>query len=194
MQKPPRKRAIAVPMPAIFAETRSLGMRALVVLLGSLFIAASAQISIPIYPVPVTMQTFAVLTVGALCGWRLGGLTVLAYLAEGAAGLPVFANGMGGPAPLMGPTAGYLLAFPVGAALAGFATERGWMKNIVTGFGVMLVAHAVIIAVGTGWLATQIGWTKAIALGVTPFIVGTLLKSALGVATVRAADLVLKRR
>lgn len=96
-------------------------------LVGSLLLAISAKIQVPFYPVPMTMQTFAVLVIGMAYGWRLGGATVLLYLAEGAAGMPVFASGAG-LAYLAGPTGGYLVGFLASAVLVGFLADR---KSVV---------------------------------------------------------------
>jgi biotin transport system substrate-specific component len=154
--------------------------------LGSLFLALSSYIQMPMIPVPVTMQTFAVALIGALYGWRLGGITILAWLAEGAVGLPVFAGGASGVHHFAGPTGGYLVAFPVAGALMGWLAERGWNGNrVMLAFVGMLLSHAVCLLLGAAWLAVLIGPERAIALGVMPFLVGTLLKSALGAATLK---------
>lgn len=168
-------------------DERSTVFQGGVVLAGSLFLAVCSWISVPMIPVPVTMQTFGVLFLGALCGWRLGLGATLAYLAEGAMGLPVFAGGAGGIHHLLGPTAGYLIAFPLAAALAGTLAERGWTLGLARSFAVMMLGHAVILALGTAVLAGKIGAEKAIAFGLVPFIVGTILKSALGAALVTVA-------
>lgn len=159
--------------------------KAAVVALGTLLLAASSWVEVPMVPVPMTMQTYAVLLVGALCGWRLGLATVLAWLGEAALGLPVLAGGAGGLAHFAGPTGGYLVAFPLAAALVGFCAERGWSRGNAPAFAVMLAGHAVIFALGVAWLAGLIGLEKAIAFGFTPFLPGTVLKSALAVASLR---------
>jgi biotin transport system substrate-specific component len=182
--------AAAVSRPGAFVpfklDERSLGVRATAVFLGTLFLAASSWVQVPMVPVPITMQTFAVTLVGALMGWRLGGLTILAWFAEAVVGLPVLASGAG-LAYFAGPTAGYLFAFVVAAMAVGWCAERGWTRgNVFTAFAVMLGANALILALGASWLATLIGVEKAIVAGVTPFIVGAVLKSALAVATIEA--------
>ena len=98
-------------------------------LAGSTLIALCAQVSVPFYPVPVTMQTFAVFLIGLTYGWRLGGITVALYLVEGAIGLPVFAGGKGGMIVLMGPTAGYLYGFLLAAVACGWFAERGFDRS-----------------------------------------------------------------
>jgi biotin transport system substrate-specific component len=138
-------------------------------------------------PVPITMQTFAVTVVGAVFGWRLGAVAVLAWLAEGALGLPVFATGSGSLASFTGPTAGYLLSFPVAAALVGWCAERGLTaRSLLVSFGVMLAANALMLAGGAAWLSQLIGAPRAIAFGVTPFLLGSVLKSGLAATSVEA--------
>jgi len=157
------------------------------VLAGTVFLAASAWIEVPMVPVPMTMQTFAVVLVGAVYGWRLGGATVAAYLAQGAVGLPFFAGGAAGAAHLIGPTGGYLFAFVAVAAAVGWCAERGLAKNAVSAFAVMLVGHLAILALGVSWLATLtgMGLPQAAAVGATPFLFGMVLKSALAAACLR---------
>ncbi|WP_242662238.1 biotin transporter BioY [Teichococcus deserti] len=151
-------------------------------LLGSAALAASAQITLPMWPVPATMQTLVVLLLGALGGSRLGLAAVALYLAEGAMGLPVFAGGAAGPAALMGPTAGFLLGFLPAAWLAGFA--RG---GLLRQGGVLLAAHLLLFIPGVAWLAQFVGFEKAMMVGFVLFIPGTLVKTALALATLRAA-------
>lgn len=158
--------------------------QAALVLAGTAVLTASSYVSIPMAPVPVSMQTFAVLMVGALYGWRLGGITVLAWLLEALLGMPVLAGGKGGLAPFVGPTAGYLLAFPVGAMLMGWLVERGFDgTRPLRAFGAMLLCTTLILAIGGLWLGTMIGAAKGWALGVAPFLAGEVVKSALGAAS-----------
>lgn len=155
--------------------------------LATAVLTASSWVAVPMYPVPMTMQTFAVTLVGALFGWRLGAVTVLAWLAQAAAGLPVLAGGSGGLAAFAGPTAGYLMAFPLAAALTGYLAEQGWTGHrIALSFAAMVAGNALILAIGGAWLAGLIGLEAALAAGVTPFLLGALLKSALGAAALRA--------
>lgn len=154
------------------------------VLGGTAVLTASSYVSIPMQPVPVSLQTFAVLMVGALFGWRLGGLTVLAWLLEAAVGLPVLAGGKGGLAPFFGPTAGYLLAFPLGAVLMGWLAARGWDgAHPLRAFLAMFLCTTLILFMGGAWLGAMIGAAKGWQLGVLPFLVGDVVKSALGAAT-----------
>jgi biotin transport system substrate-specific component len=167
---------------------RPLALRAAVVALGTLFLAASSWVEVPMIPVPMTMQTFAVTLIGALYGWRLGAITVLAWLGEAVVGLPVLAGGAGGIAHFAGPTAGYLFAFPLAAALVGWLAERGWTGNgkLLRSFVAMLLGNAFILVMGGAWLAALIGVSDAITYGVTPFVLGAIVKSALATASVEA--------
>jgi len=148
---------------------------------GSILIALSAkvQILLPFSPVPITGQTFAVLMIGALLGARRGSLAVLAYLIQGAAGMPVFAFG-GGFAVLLGPTGGYLIGFIPAAYLTGRLAEKGWDRRIGTTVLAMILGNAAIYACGLFRLACLIGFsTKVLTVGVYPFVIGDLLKIAL---------------
>jgi len=156
----------------------------LLVLGGTAVLTLSSYIVVPMWPVPISMQTFAVLMVGALYGWRLGGITVLAWLLQALAGLPVLAGGTGGPASFVGPTAGYIFAFPVGAMLMGLFAARGWDgQRPVRAFFAMLFCTTFILLVGGAWLSVLIGLEKGWQLGVFPFLVGDVVKSALGAAS-----------
>ena len=167
-------------------RTRPLAWRLGAVVLGSLLLTLSSYIEVPMIPVPVTMQTLAVLLVGALYGWRLGTVTILVWLAQGALGMPVLAGGAGGLHHFAGPTAGYLFAFPVAGALMGWLAERGWTgQRVWLAFLGMLLSHAVCLGLGAAWLAVLIGAEQAIMAGVAPFLVGAVLKSALGATTLR---------
>ena len=152
-------------------------------LVGALAMTIAAKIKIPFYPVPVTMQTLAVLAIGMTYGTRLGGATLLGYLGAGAVGAPVFAGGAG-IAYMMGPTGGYLLGFFVAAVVLGALAERGWTRSIVTTAAAMLLGNIIIYLLGVSWLANLIGTDKAIQLGLLPFLYGDALKlviAALGV-------------
>jgi biotin transport system substrate-specific component len=163
----------------------------------SLLTALAAQVVLPLpwTPVPLTGQTFAVLLTGALLGSRLGALAMLAYLAEGALGLPFFRAGAGGVAHFFGPTAGYLLAFPAAAYVAGLLAERGWDRRFLTAAAAMALGSVVILAGGWAWLALFFrGAGEAFRLGVAPFLVGDVLKIALAAALLPAGWALLRRR
>jgi biotin transport system substrate-specific component len=166
----------------------TLATKIALVAVGTLALALSAWIKIPMIPVPMTMQTYVVLVIGALCGWRLAAATVAAYLAEGLLGLPVFANWGAGPAYFFGPTGGYLVGFLAATVLVGFLAERGGTRDVLRATLTLLIGHAVIFCFGVAWLASAVGWGKAIAIGLTPFWLATVLKTALAVVTVRALD------
>ncbi len=171
-------------------QDRSLGWRVGAVVVGTLFLALSSYVEVPMYPVPMTMQTFAVTLVGALYGWRLGAITIVAWLAEAMVGLPVLAGGASGILHFAGPTGGYLVSFPIAGALVGWLAERGWNGNrVFLAFAAMLIGNALCLVIGATWLATLIGWEQAIIHGVLPFILGGILKSALGAATLKALAL-----
>ena len=174
--------------------TRSL----MLVVGGSLLTALAAQVVIPLpwTPVPVTGQTFAVLLTGALLGSRLGALAMLAYLAEGAAGLPFFKGGAGGAHYLfLSPTAGYLLAFPAAAFVTGLLAERGWDRRFWSAAAAMWLGSLVILAAGWAWLALFYRTAgEAFAAGVAPFLAGDVVKIALAAAALPAGWALLRRR
>ena len=145
----------------------------------SLLIGLCAQLAIPLWPVPVTGQTFAVLMVGALIGARRGCLAVLAYIIEGAAGLPVFAMGRGGFAVLRGFTAGYLVGFIAAAYIVGLLAQKGWDRRIGTTILAMVLGNIVIYTFGLLWLSSLPGINNVLREGLYPFIIGDLLKIAL---------------
>ena len=180
--------AFARPFSPLRLGDRPAAVRFAAVIVGTVILALSSRVEIPMIPVPVTMQTLAVTLIGALYGWRLGALTVLAWLGEAAVGLPVLASGKFGLAPFVGPTAGYLFAFPLVAAMTGWLAERGWTgAAVVRSFAAMLGGNLLCLALGFAWLATLIGPEKAFAAGVAPFLVGAVLKSAVAAAALRVA-------
>ncbi len=151
-------------------------------LLGSAVLAASAHVSLPMWPVPATLQSMAVLLLGALGGARLGVTAVALYLLEGAMGLPVFAGGTGGPAVLMGPTAGYLLGFLPAAWIAGQAARGAWWRQAA----LLLAAHLALFVPGVLWLSGLVGLERAWMAGFLVFLPGTVVKTGLALAVLRA--------
>lgn len=151
------------------------------VLGASLLMATVAQVNIPLpfTPVPVTLSSLAVFLIGAALGPRKGALALMAYLAEGCAGLPVFAGGAAGAAVLIGPRGGYLVGFVVAAWVAGWMSERGGCRSFGRVAVAMVVAHACIYAVGLPWLGLYVGMANVVAMGLLPFVVGDLLKIVL---------------
>lgn len=169
----------------------------LLVGLGTLLLAASARVQVPMWPVPMTMQSFVVLVLGMGYGARLGGLTVAAYLAQGALGLPVFAGtpekGIG-LAYMAGPTGGYLVGFLIAAVVVGWLAERGWDRSLPRALVAMAAGTVVLFVPGVAWLAVLIGWQKAVAVGLLPFIAGSVLKLALAAALLPLAWRVVDRQ
>ena len=161
---------------------------AILIALGTALLTLSAKVNLPLLYVPMTLQTLVVLMIGAAYGWRLGVATVIAYLAEGAIGLPVFAGPVGGLAPLVGPTAGYLYGFVLAALATGWLSQRGWDRSVVWLFVAMAIGHILILGTGFAWLAfgMKLGIDKAWLVGIVPFIAASLVKNALGATLVPA--------
>jgi biotin transport system substrate-specific component len=161
---------------------------AILVALGTALLTMSAKVNLPLPYVPMTLQTLVVLMIGAAYGWRLGVTTVLAYLAEGAIGIPVFAGPVGGLAPLLGPTAGYLAGFVMAALATGWLSERGWDRSVPLLFVAMAIGHILILGCGFAWLAfgMKLGVEKAWLVGIAPFVAPSVIKNALGAALVPA--------
>jgi len=148
------------------------------IIAGSLLIGLCAHIKflLPLSPVPVTAQTFAVLMIGALLGARRGCLAVLAYIIEGAAGLPVFAVGAG-PAVLVGPTGGYLFGFIPAVYITGRLAEKGWDRRIGTTVLAMVLGNLAIYTFGLFWLCCLTGFNRIVlTTGLYPFVFGDLVK------------------
>lgn len=165
----------------------SPAQRVAAVIAGSLLMILSAKIQIPFWPVPMTMQTLAVLLIGAFLGARAGAAAVAIYLFEGGLGFPVFAGtperGIG-LAYMYGPTGGYLVGFLVAAFFVGYAAQRGWTQSIWKSAITMTLGHAIMLGLGVAWLAYLAGWNVAIASGLMPFWAATVLKTAMAVAIV----------
>lgn len=146
---------------------------------GSLLIVLGAKLTVPFVPVPMTFQGFAVVLVGAALGSRLGAFAAMAYLAEGLAGFPVFALPAVGPAYLIGPTAGYLISFPLAAWLVGILAERGWDRRFDTTVLALAAGQTLILFGGFLWLSRSVGAFGAYMTGVAPFLLADVLKSVL---------------
>ena len=162
-------------------------------IIGSAFLALCAQITVPLYPVPFTMQTFGVLLIGMVFGPRLGAATVAAYVLEGTVGLPVYAGFSGGLHVLFGVTGGYLFGFVIAAWLVGMLAERGWDRTVFTTAGAMLLGNIVLYVPGLIWLGAFIGAEGAITGGLLPFIIGDLLKLALAAVVLPSAWRLVRR-
>ncbi len=175
----------------IWPSDNTLARNIILAVVGSIALWVSAKIQIPFYPIPITMQTFVVLVIGMTFGWKLGGATLLLYLAEGAMGLPVFAGSPEkgiGIAYMVGPTGGYLLGMLVAAVVVGWLAESGWDRRILTTALSMLIGTVIIYAFGLAWLGTVLGWDKPIlSFGLTPFIPGDIAKLVLAAMVLPAA-------
>ena len=154
----------------------------------SLLLAASAWVKVPMWPVPMTMQTFAVLLIGATCGASVGAAAVAAYLAEAALGLPVLAGAV--PLLAFGPTTGYLAGFLLAAAVVGLAAERGLTRRAVPLLAVLLAGEALIYLPGLAWLygAFLHDAHAAVMAGLLPFLPGETAKLALAMAAILASQ------
>lgn len=175
---------------------RSIRTNILLVLAGSALVALSAQASVPMWPVPMTLQTLAITLIGLTYGSRLAAATMLAYLAEGAVGLPVFANASGGIAPLMGPTAGFLWGFVGMAWLTGWLVERGLDRGFLRLFVAGLVPGLMLFVPGALALSLVLGksLSEAAALAVMPFLAGALVKAAIAAMAVAGGWQLFRKR
>ncbi|MGO8788848.1 MAG: biotin transporter BioY [Terriglobia bacterium] len=162
---------------------RNIATDAIWIVAFSMVTAICAQISIhlPFTPVPITGQTFGVLLSGAVLGWRRGFLSQVAYLAAGVAGFPVFADGASSAWHLVGPLGGYLLCFPLAAALVGYLVELGVARSTWKLVGALVSADVLILVAGSTWLHLlfQVPSAQAWRLGFYPFLTGDLAKIAL---------------
>ncbi len=185
-------------------DAARLASNILTVVFGTLLITICAKINVPVWPVPVTLQGFAIATLAAAFGLRIGVATVALYLLEGGFGLPVFAGASAGIPYLMGPTGGFLLGFLVMAAIIGYAADKGASGKPLALFGAMVVADAVLLVLGFVWLLVlsgNAGWIdqsdvvgSAFRGAIQPFIVWDILKMALAALTVTGAWNLLSKR
>ncbi|MHA6685104.1 biotin transporter BioY [Mesorhizobium sp. A556] len=188
------------PLVSLALPEKGVGRLAVQILLavaGTLLLTLSAKTKVVLGPVDMNLQTLAVPLIAAAFGLRLGVATVLLYLAQGAAGFPVFQStpekGIG-MAYMLGTTGGYLAGFVVMAAIVGWAADRGWDRSIAKFFGAVLVAEVIMMAMGFAWLAMLIGPEKSWQFGVLPFIAPDLIKVALATALVPAVWALLPKR
>lgn len=157
---------------------------AAVVVVAVALLAWSAQVSIPIQPVPITLQSFAVITLAALLGWQLGGLATLAYLAMGAAGYGVFSGGRGGLAVFTGPAGGFLVGFVVAALVVGYLEEHWARLRLLPLFATLALGHGVIMGLGAAWMAHITSLTIALEKATLPFVPGAVIKTIAAMAAV----------
>ncbi|MCY4304083.1 MAG: biotin transporter BioY [Aestuariivita sp.] len=163
-----------------------LGLRvkqALLIIGGILALAIAAKLKVPMIPVPITMGTLVVLTIGATYGPLMGFSTILGYMIVGALGFDVFVNSsaeLNGLAYMSGSTGGYLIGYVLATIALGFFARRGWDRSFLTMAGAMLIGNILIYIPGLYWLGALYGWDKPIlAWGLTPFLIGDFLKLAL---------------
>jgi biotin transport system substrate-specific component len=174
---------------------RSLLLDAVLVVVFSAFVALTAQVSLPLLPVPLTLQTLGVLFTGAVLGSKRGTLALLLYVAEGAIGLPVFAGGLSGIGVLIGPTGGYLVGFIVAAGVVGLLAERGWDRRLIGAALAMVVGNLVIYAFGVAWLTVVLGDLRtALVQGMLIFIIGDLIKIVVAALALPGGWALAKRR
>ncbi|SRR5579883_1014445 len=171
--------SLSSPFQSIFwSKESSFLHRASLILAGVFLLAFASQLSIPLQPVPLTFQSVTVILIGMTYGARCGAAVVAAYLIAGACGLPVFADHSGGIQHFFGPTAGYLIGFLPAAYISGYLAQKGWAKSIIRSFMVALLGASVIFLCGLSVLSLSIGWDKAIAVGLMPFIISEPIKLA----------------
>ena len=165
---------------------------------GIALLAVSAKVAVPMWPVPITMGTFAVLALGAAYGPRLGLVTILGYMLLGALGFDVFAGSaeVSGLAYMMGGTGGYLLGFVLATVLLGYGATRGWDRSVLKMVGLLLAANALIYVPGLAWLSTlyDMSAVKAIEVGMVPYLIGDAVKLALVALLLPMAWKLLKRK
>jgi len=198
MQSHTSTRTALVPTLLPFSGNRTV-QDVILVLAGTALIAIAAKIKVPFIPVPMTLQTLAIMLIAATYGFRLGSLTVIAYLAEGFFGLPVFTNtppAIAGPLYFLGPTGGFLAGFVLLAMIVGYAADRGWSRSIPRLSAAMISGQILLLGLGFAWLAwffplsdgaLGLGAEKAFAVGIAPFVWGSIFKTVLAALLVPAA-------
>lgn len=166
--------------------TRSLATDLILIAAGTALTAGAAQLAIPLWPVPITMQTLAVLLVGSSLGATRGAASMALYLVLGAVGLPIYSDGASGFAVLFGSTGGYIIGFVFAAALTGWLAQRNWDKKFLGAAVSFLTGTVVIFAFGLVGLSIALGGTLAQTLewGLYPFIIGGIVKAALAAALI----------
>ena len=175
-----------------FENINSNLLNILLALFGTLLLAISSKIQVPFWPVPMTMQTFVIFLIGMTYGIRLSFATVALYLFEGAAGLPVFASG-GGIAYLTGPTAGYLYGMLFASIVISYFANLGFSKTYFKATISLLIGSIIIFSIGIIYLGSIIGYQKAIAVGLLPFIPSELFKIALAVSLIPTIQKIIKK-
>ncbi|QKJ19584.1 biotin transporter BioY [Microbacterium hominis] len=196
-----RRRVLADVIPHPSSRTRALAVDAALVVTGALVVAAFAQVSIPLWPVPITGQTLAVVVVGAALGARRGAAALTTYLLLGLAGLPVFAEFTGSVAAVAKPSFGFILGFIPAAFLAGWFAERAWDRKPWLAFLGFVAASAVPFLFGIPYMALILNvitggtftlW-QLLEFGLFPFIVGGLIKAAMAAVLIPGAWALVRR-
>lgn len=179
--------------------SRSIALDVVLVAAGAALTAIAAQIAVPLWPVPITGQTLAVILVGLSLGAVRGGLSMALYALLGIIGLPVFSNSSSGFGIIAGPTGGYIIGFILSAVLTGWLAQRAWDRKLLRSFLATLAGTAVTFLVGLPWLAAFLGRVGApndvnsvLQAGFYPFIVGGLIKAALGAGIISLAWLAVR--
>jgi biotin transport system substrate-specific component len=168
---------------------RSLAVDAALVVAGAAMTAGLAQVAIPLWPVPITGQTLAVLLVGASLGAVRGALSMVLYALVGLAGAPVYSDHTAGAAVLLGPTGGYLVGFVLAAGFTGWLAQRQWERRFLAGMLAFVAGSGVVFLVGLPWLkaSLDLSWQQTIASGLTPFLVGGVIKAVVAALALRGA-------
>ncbi len=168
---------------------RSLAVDAGLVVAGAALTAGLAQIAIPLWPVPITGQTLAVLLVGASLGAVRGAASMVLYALVGLIGLPVYSDHASGPSVLFGPTGGYIVGFVLAAALTGWLAQRRWERRFLAGMLAFVAGSGVVFLIGLPWLKAGLGltWPQTLAGGLYPFVVGGIIKAVIAALALRGA-------
>ena len=175
--------------------TRTLVTDAALVTAGAALTAGAAQLAVPLWPVPITGQTLAVLVVGSTLGATRGALSMVLYAVLGLVGLPVFSDGESGLSVIAGPTGGYIVGFIFAAALTGWLAERKWDRKILRGVLAFAAGTVVVFAFGLPWLsfALQANLQQTLEWGLYPFILGGIVKALLAAGILRGAWSIVNR-
>jgi biotin transport system substrate-specific component len=171
------------------SKERSLATDAALVVGGAALTAALAQVEIPLWPVPITGQTLAVLLVGASLGAGRGALSMVLYALVGTLGAPIFSDHTAGAAVLLGPTGGYIVGFVLAAAFTGWLAQRRWERGLLRGMLAFVAGSGVVFLIGLPWLKVSLGltWGETLQSGLAPFIVGGVIKAVIAALALRGA-------
>ena len=179
---------------------RTLVMDVVLVVAGAALVTVLAQVAIPLWPVPITGQTLAVLLVGSTLGWARGAISMVLYAVLGLVGLPVYSDGSHGAGVLFGATGGYIIGFIVSAALVGWLAERQWDRKVLKAIVTFVAGSVVVFAIGLPWLAVVLHTDLPTTLqyGLYPFIIGGIIKAVIAAGVLPlawwGADKISKKR